>query len=39
MPISPLAPSPSLRPSYRALADNLDSEALITRLLDWVPCP
>ncbi|MEV3825598.1 AAA family ATPase [Aeromonas caviae] len=28
-----------LIPSYQALADNLDSEALITLLLDAIPCP
>ncbi|CAB5712439.1 Uncharacterized conserved protein (some members contain a von Willebrand factor type A (vWA) domain) [Aeromonas hydrophila] len=28
-----------LIPSYQALADNLDNEALITLLLDAIPCP
>ena len=28
-----------LIPSYQALADNLDGEALITLLLDAIPCP
>nr|WP_227656763.1 hypothetical protein [Aeromonas caviae] len=28
-----------LIPSYQALADNLDSEALITLLLNAIPCP
>ncbi len=35
----PLAPSPSLRPSHQALADNLANEALISLLLDMIPCP
>jgi MoxR-like ATPase len=28
-----------LIPSYQALADNLDNDTLIARLLDAIPCP
>ncbi|MNH27107.1 hypothetical protein D3C79_872030 [compost metagenome] len=28
-----------LIPSYQALADNLDNDTLIARLLDLIPCP
>ncbi|MGE6264154.1 hypothetical protein [Aeromonas media] len=34
-------PAPPLHaePSYQALADNLDNDTLIARLLDAIPCP